>query len=207
MEEKKKVDRLSIIRNLIIIAFVVIFIKILYITTFKYDHYTQLAENKTYKELAIKAPRGEIRDRYGRLLAGNKNLFTVQVSGDGIKKKDSNGNSMANDICLKLINLLDKNNEEYTDEFPIYIENGKYYYTFDKDIREYKNDNEIPQELDAKESFYYLVDKLISEGTLSESDRDLEPSKLQKKLNENGYYPPILVSKWLFTEQKINKIG
>ena len=202
MEEKKKVDRLSIIRNLIIIAFVVIFIKILYITTFKYDHYTQLAENKTYKELAIKAPRGEIRDRYGRLLAGNKNLFTVQVSGDGIKKKDSNGNSMANDICLKLINLLDKNNEEYTDEFPIYIENGKYYYTFDKNIREYKNDNEIPQELDAKESFYYLVDKLISEGILSESDRDLEPSKLQKKLNENGYYPPILVSKWLFTEQK-----
>ena len=202
MEEKKKIDRLSIIRNLIIIAFVVIFIKILYITTFKYDHYTQLAENKTYKELAIKAPRGEIRDRYGRLLAGNKNLFTVQVSGDGIKKKDSNGNSMANDICLKLINLLDKNNEEYTDEFPIYIENGKYYYTFDKNIREYKNDNEIPQELDAKESFYYLVDKLISEGILSESDRDLEPSKLQKKLNENGYYPPILVSKWLFTEQK-----
>ena len=70
-------------------------VKILYITTFKYDHYTELAENKTYKELAIKAPRGEIRDRYGRLLAGNKNLFTVQVSGDGIKKNDSNGNSMS----------------------------------------------------------------------------------------------------------------
>mgnify|MGYP006922471557 CR=1 FL=1 len=31
---------------------------------------------------------------------------------------------MANDICLKLINLLEKNNEEYTDEFPIYIENA-----------------------------------------------------------------------------------
>ena len=199
MEEKKKIDRLSIIKNLVLVAFVVIIVKILYMTTFKYEYYTELAENKTYKELTIKAPRGEIRDRYGRLLAGNKNLFTVQVSGDGIKKEDLNGNSMANDICLKLINLLDKNNEEYTDEFPIYIENGKYYYTFDKNIREYKNDNEIPQELDAKESFYYLVDKLISEGILSESDRDLEPSKLQKKLNENGYYPPILVSKWLFT--------
>ena len=202
MEDKKKVDRLSIIRNLIIIAFVFIFAKIIYITTFKYEHYTELAENKTYKELVIKAPRGEIRDRYGRLLAGNKNLFTVQVSGDGIKKTDSNGNSMANDICLRLINLLEKNNEEYVDEFPIYIQNGKYYYTFDKNIREYKENNEIPQELDAKESFYYLVDKLISEGTLSEDDRNLEPSKLQKKLNENAYYPPILVSKWLFTEEK-----
>ena len=171
-------------------------------TTFKYEHYTELAENKTYKQLLIKAPRGEIKDRYGRLLAGNKNLFTVQVSGDEIKRKDSNGKSMANDICLKLINLLEKNNEEYIDEFPIYIQNGKYYYTFDKNIREYKNNNNIPQELDAKESFYYLVDKLVSEGVLTQDDRKLEVSKLQKKLNENGYYPPILVSKWLFTEQK-----
>ena len=202
MEERKKVDRLSIIKNLILAAFVVILVKILYMTTFKYEHYTELAENKTYKQLLIKAPRGEIKDRYGRLLAGNKNLFTVQVSGDEIKRKDSNGKSMANDICLKLINLLEKNNEEYIDEFPIYIQNGKYYYTFDKNIREYKNNNNIPQELDAKESFYYLVDKLVSEGVLTQDDRKLEVSKLQKKLNENGYYPPILVSKWLFTEQK-----
>ena len=202
MKERKKVDRLSIIKNLILVAFVVILVKILYMTTFKYEHYTELAENKTYKQLLIKAPRGEIKDRYGRLLAGNKNLFTVQVSGDEIKRKDSNGKSMANDICLKLINLLEKNNEEYIDEFPIYIQNGKYYYTFDKNIREYKNNNNIPQELDAKESFYYLVDQLVSEGVLTQDDRKLEVSKLQKKLNENGYYPPILVSKWLFTEQK-----
>lgn len=202
MEERKKVDRLSIIKNLILVAFVVILVKILYMTTFKYEHYTELAENKTYKQLLIKAPRGEIKDRYGRLLAGNKNLFTVQVSGDEIKRKDSNGKSMANDICLKLINLLEKNNEEYIDEFPIYIQNGKYYYTFDKNIREYKNNNNIPQELDAKESFYYLVDQLVSEGVLTQDDRKLEVSKLQKKLNENGYYPPILVSRWLFTEQK-----
>ena len=88
MEERKKVDRLSIIKNLILVAFVVILVKILYMTTFKYEHYTELAENKTYKQLLIKAPRGEIKDRYGRLLAGNKNLFTVQVSGDEIKRKD-----------------------------------------------------------------------------------------------------------------------
>lgn len=204
MDENKKTDRLSIMKNIILIAFVVILLKIVYMTTFKYEHYTELAENKTYKELPIKAPRGEIRDRYGRLLAGNKTLFTVQVSGDGISKKDSNGKSMANDISLNLINLLEKNNEEYVDEFPIYIENGKYYYTFDKNIKEYKTSsgNDIPLELNAKESFYYLVDKLISEGLLEESDRDLDASKLQKKLNENAIYPPILISKWMFTDEK-----
>lgn len=202
MEEKKKVDRLSIIRNIILIVFVVISIKILYMTTFKYEHYTTLAENKTYKELPVKAPRGEIRDKYGRLLAGNTNQFTVQVSGNGINRKDENNKSMANDICLNLINILEQNNEEYIDEFPIYIENGKYYYTYDRNISQWKSDNEIPQDLNAKESFYYLVDRLISEEILSIEDKRLDASKLQGKLNESGYYPPVLVSKWIFTEER-----
>ncbi len=30
-------------------------------TTFKYEYYNELAENKTYKKLAIEAPRGEIK--------------------------------------------------------------------------------------------------------------------------------------------------
>ncbi|HSQ89232.1 penicillin-binding transpeptidase domain-containing protein [Romboutsia sp.] len=207
MEENKKVDRLSIMKKIILAAFIVILSKVIYMTTFKHEHYTQLAENKTYKELPIKAPRGEIKDRYGRLIAGNKNLFTVQVSGDEINKKNSNGESIANEICLKLINLLEDNKEEYIDEFPIYLENGKYYYTFDKNIREYKSksENNIPQDLNAKESFYFIVDKAIIDGKLTQEDRKLEPSKLQKKLNENAIYPPILVSKWMFTEEKNKK--
>ena len=205
MDEKKVNDRFIIIRNMLLVVFAVILVKILYMTVFKYEHYTELAENKTYKELPIKAPRGDIRDKNGKILATTKNQFTVQVSADGINKTDSNKNSMANEISLKLINLLEKNKEEYKDEFPIYIENGKYYYTYDKDIAEYKDSEGIPQNLNAKESFYYLVDKLIEEGVLSQEDKRLEASKLQAKLNKNGEYPPILVSKWVFTQEK-NKI-
>lgn len=202
MDEKKVNDRFIIIRNILLVVFSVILAKILYMAVFKYEHYTELAENKTYKELPIKAPRGDIRDKNGKILATTKNQFIVQVSADGINKVDSNKNNMANEISLKLINLLEKNKEEYKDEFPIYIKNGKYYYTYDKDIAEYKDSKGIPENLNAKESFYYLVDKLIEEGVLSQEDKKLEPSKLQAKLNKNGEYPPILVSKWLFTQEK-----
>lgn len=198
----QKNNRLRIIQNVLILAFFVIFCKIIYMTTFRYDYYAELAENKTYKHLTIKAPRGEIRDRYGRLLAGNKNSFTVQVSGDGIKKEDSNGNSMANEVSLKLINILEKNKEEYVDEFPIYIKDGKFFYTFDDNINEFKKENQIPSELDAKESFYFIVDREIANGVLSEEDRNLDKVKLQAKLNENQIYPPILVSNWMFTDEK-----
>ena len=37
-----------------------------------------------------------------------------------------------------IINLLKKNGEKYIDEFPIVIENGKYYYTYDENIKHTK---------------------------------------------------------------------
>ena len=203
MDEKKIIERCRIIKNVFLFAFIAIIVKILYMNIIKYDYYTNLADNKTYKEITIKAARGEIRDRYGRLLAGNENQFTVQVSINELTKNDTTEDkSQGNNICLKLINLLEKNEEKYTDEFPIVIENGKYYYTYDENIKQYKENNNIPQDLNAKESFYYLVDQLISDGKLSEEDRSLKATELQKKVNEAGYYPPILVSTWTFTEDK-----
>ena len=203
MDEKKINDRCKIIKNVFLFAFAAIIIKILYMNIIKYDYYTSLADNKTYKEITIKAARGEIRDRYGRLLAGNENQFTVQVSINELTKNDTKEDkSQGNNISLKLINLLEKNNEKYTDEFPIVMENGKYYYTYDEEIKKYKDDNNIPQDLNAKETFYYLVDQLIEDGKLSEDDRNLKPADLQKKVNEAGYYPPILVSTFTFTADR-----
>ena len=202
MDNKNNIPRLDTIKKIIAIVFVVIFVKMIYLTTVKYEYYTELAENKTYKNITVEAPRGEIRDKYGRLLAGNKNQFTVKISGDAFNKKDENGNSTCNDVALELINLLEKNKEEYTDEFPIYIQDGKYYYTFNKNMYDFKRQNHIPSNYNAKESFYYIVDDLISKGVLQRSDRDLDPAELQVKLNENGYYPPILVSEWMFTDMR-----
>lgn len=203
MDEKKIHDRCRIIKNVFLFTFSVIIIKILYMNIIKYDYYTSLADNKTYKEVTIKAARGEIRDRYGRLLAGNENQFTVQVSINELTKNDTKEDkSQGNNTSLKLINLLKKNKEKYTDEFPIVIENGKYYYTYDENIKQYKQENNIPLDLNAKQSFYYLVDYLISNRKLSEDDRKLKPTELQKKVNEAGYYPPILVSKWTFTDDR-----
>ncbi|MGL5695159.1 MAG: penicillin-binding transpeptidase domain-containing protein, partial [Peptostreptococcaceae bacterium] len=205
MDDKQVNDRFVILRNILLIVFSIIVMKIVYMASFKYDYYIELAENKAIKQIPIKASRGDIKDRYGRVLASSKNLFTVQVSADGISKTDEKKNSKANEISLRIINLLEKNNEEYKDEFPIYVENGKYYYTFDREIKEYKESEGIPQNLNAKESFYYLVDRMISDGTLAPEDRRLEASKLQAKMNKNAVYPPILVSKWMFTAER-NKV-
>ena len=203
MDKNKTVDRFSIIRNVIIIAFIIIIGKIIYMTTYEYEYYNEQAQNKTFRNISIEAPRGDIRDKYGKLIAGTTNIFTVQISGNTFNSSEVK--ERANDISLQLINILENNNEEYIDEFPIKIENGKYYYTYDENIKEFKNEYEsgkIPSELNAKETFYYIVDDQISKGKLESSDRDLKAYEIQKKLNEEGVYPPILVSSWMFTEEK-----
>lgn len=199
MEESKINERFKIIKIFLLVVFGIIIIKMVYMNIFQHEYYTSLADNKTYKQVPIKAARGEIRDRYGRLLAGNTNSFVVEVSSDQLTAKDND----ANGIALKIMNKLIENGEEYEDNFPIVIdENGNYSYTYDANVREYKEKNNIPSNLNAKETFYYLVDELIADGTLKESDRDLEPAELQAKLNENACYPPILVSTFTFTEIK-----
>ncbi len=203
MDEKRISERTKIIQKVFTFIFIAIIVKILYMNIFKYDYYTSLADNKTYKEVTIKASRGEIRDRYGRLLAGNVNQFTAQVSINEFTRNDTKEDkSEANNTSLKLINLLEQNGEEYEDEFPIVIKGDNYYYTFDEEIKEFKRENDVPLDYNAKETFYYIVDKLIEEGKLTEEDKNLKPSELQKKVNEAGTYPPILVSKFIFTAQR-----
>ena len=199
MEDNKINSRFKVIKVFLLCAFAVIILKMVYMNVFQHDYYTNLADNKTYKQVEIKAARGEIRDRYGRLLAGNTNSFVVEVSSDQLTAKDND----ANGIALKIMNKLIENGEDYEDDFPIVIDkNGNYSYTYDKNVSEYKKKNNIPENLNAKETFYYLVDSLIEDGKLKESDRDLKPAELQKKLNSKGCYPPILVTNFEFTEIK-----
>ena len=42
------------------------------------DHYRQLAQTRRTKEIQIAAPRGNIYDRNGVLLAGSRSSFAVQ---------------------------------------------------------------------------------------------------------------------------------
>lgn len=194
--------RLNTINKIIVVVLLVIFVKILFMTTIRNSHYSELANQKTYKQILVQAPRGEIKDRNGVVLAGNKPEFAVQIVADSFNKLGENEKEGPNRIAYSIINILERNGEKYADEFPIIIDDGKYYFTFDKKIRDFKSENGIPMNYSPKKCFYYVVDSLIKNDVLSISDRNLDPVKLQSKMNSLGYYPPILVKDWKFTEQK-----
>lgn len=90
--------------------------KLATLTIVEGDRYRDMADNKRLKEVYITAPRGEIRDRNGRLLAGNKPSFTVQLLKDEL---DLGNKEDTNEVLLTLTRLLEEDGVNYVDEFPL----------------------------------------------------------------------------------------
>lgn len=132
-------------------VFLVLLFKLASLTLVRGDEFRELSNNKRLKNIPITSPRGEIRDRYGRLLAGNKVSFTVQLIKDDLNMKDE---ASRNQTILELIHILKSEGTTYNDEFPILL--NSYRYT---------NENMGPDALDPAErvSDIIIENNLISE--------------------------------------------
>ncbi len=102
------------------------------------DYYRDISDNKRIKEVYITAPRGEIRDRYGRLLAGNKPSFTVQLLKDELNIRDKD---KKNEALLSLVRLLEEDGVSYSNDFPIDLNIFNY-----KSEEDYLVEENLPEE-------------------------------------------------------------
>jgi penicillin-binding protein 2 len=180
--------RFMIIIFLIIAFFLVIMFRLASLMIAEGESHREYAENRIVKSISISAPRGEIRDRYGRLLAGSRPSFAVEITQNEL------GNEQINEISQQLIRILERNNDVYIDEFPI-IHNGyRYQYTFDKTIADWKEDYDIPQWYQAKDAF----DLLQIRYEIDETD----PAIIQQRLLAIPELTvPISIRTWKFTEE------
>lgn len=135
--EKLK-DRYNIIIIAISTLLLILSFRVAILTIVEGDYYRDISDNKKIKEISITAPRGEIRDRYGRLLAGNRPSFTVQIMKDELNIKDK---QQKNNVILSLVKLLEEDGVDYIDDFP--IELNTFAYT---DENNYFTENVQPEE-------------------------------------------------------------
>lgn len=78
--------------------------------------YREQSENRLVREIKVTAPRGEIYDRYGKLLVTNDTGYNVNLYYTKISKKKLNV------VLLKLANILEKNDDAYYNNFPVDFE-------------------------------------------------------------------------------------
>ena len=126
MNKKILASRYIQVISFVIILMLILCIRLFVLTVVQEEKWAEAAKNQNTKEVLLSAPRGQIFDRYGRVLAGNKQIFTVTFNASGLSTEQINASA------YKTIRLLEKNGDTYVDNFPIKItKKGKFYYTYD----------------------------------------------------------------------------
>ena len=103
---------MQVLAFLLILA-IILMVRLAVLTTIQHDSWAKISNEVAERSIYVEAPRGEIYDRYGRLLAGNKQSFSVRISGSGLSKEELNSN------IETLIKILDQNGDTFEDNFPI----------------------------------------------------------------------------------------
>lgn len=86
------------------------------LTITKGESYRKTADSKRIKEVSISAPRGNIYDRNGVLLAGTRSSFAVQGFQDDLSRMET---GERNATLRRLIQYIEQDGAEYLTTFPI----------------------------------------------------------------------------------------
>lgn len=104
----------------------IVIVRLFDLQLIKGNDYLEKYMNTTKKEVSIPAMRGNIYDRKGKLLAGNRVVYNVTVSDENQYTK---GNGDFNEMLLRLIVLMEKYNVETVKSLPVTIgSDGKFAY-------------------------------------------------------------------------------
>ncbi len=167
---------------LVFILMFILVIRLFILTVMENNKWSEAASGVSVKNIYTPAPRGEIFDKFGRLLAGNQQTFALQINPTYYED-----DSEINSVSIEIVKILNQNGDPYYDNLPIVIENGTFSYTYQKEIEEWLTSQNLPASLSAEQAFNELRKRYdINEG--------LDRYAAQAEMQENyKIFPPISV--------------
>lgn len=171
------------IMALIIILVLIMCIRLFVLTVFQHEDWNEAADTQNTKEITTSAPRGEILDRYGRVIATNEQIFTVTFNVSGLSTEQ------INNAAYGIVKIMEANGDAYVDNFPIIIseteEGNVFSYTFDREKSDWLSQKGFPQDFTAEQAFNAL-------RNIYEIDPKLDRYNAMEELQETyGVWPPI----------------
>ena len=147
-------SRFSIFICLCALLLAVLLFQVINLQIIQGDYYTAVANSRGYASKTLSAPRGEIVDRYGRIIAGNKTVNIVQIEDKALSANVFNGG------LLNLLDLAVRIERPYTDSLPMTL-NAPFEFTFDDNEKElkWKQTWKIDADESAEELFVFLKNK------------------------------------------------
>lgn len=165
-------NRLIIIGLIALFAFGLLFYTLFDMSVVRGDDFIKQADNTRKKQINEKATRGNIYDRNGQLLAGNRPIYNLNVYVDRFKRVDI---GEKNEVLLNLVHILEEDGVPYLEDFFI----GIYQFVYD-DHNDYFTSPTTPTKK--------VVD-LVKKNNLM--GQIIDSKEMIGKTNGDHYYYPI----------------
>lgn len=113
------------------------------------EEYKEQAQNRTLRKTQFVAPRGEILDRYGEVLATNREGYNIMIYRNKLESEEKN------EMILKLIEIFNKWEITYRDTYPLKYENETLVFDSETKEKSFRKSNKFAEEtIDEILSFY-----------------------------------------------------
>lgn len=124
-KKKKNRSRFFVFNVIMVIVFVILSSKLLFLQVYKNDFYEERADIASTRFISEQAPRGKILDSEGAVLATNKQTYTLTYTKTPTAEKNFYS------TMETMFKILNDNNEKYVDDLLLKIDdNGKFYFDF-----------------------------------------------------------------------------
>lgn len=112
--KKERLIALALVFAMLITVYVVALYKLQIIEG---EKYYEESRNNMVTTSTVTAARGNILDRYGRVLVTNKSCYDLTINTDELFPNDDSVDSNA--VILKLVNMIRDYGDDYIDDLPI----------------------------------------------------------------------------------------
>lgn len=167
-------NRYKVVYAFILIIAVVIIYRLFSLQIINGEEYREISDSRLARSIPIKAPRGEILDRYGRAMVKNRVGYSVSIS------KIDDDKSAMNKMLLSLYELAKEENLDFEDTLPI-SENAPFSFTFGGDTSEERLKKEadfrVAEGLKAEVTAEDIINKYIKKYDISE---EYSPEEIRK---------------------------
>ncbi len=164
---KKSINfRYNIISIFTYIIGIILIIRLFTLQIVHGSDYREESNTRLTRESILEPARGDILDRFGNILVTSNQKFDLELYKSKI---DTN---TLNDTILKIIDVLEKYEIKYIDNFPISIEPFEYTIS-DDTLSNWKKNNNIDENMNAEQAFYQFKEKYKIENKSIEEMRKI----------------------------------
>ena len=173
--------------SIILFLMLILAVRLFVVTMLQHDDWEEAAASQSTKTLYTSAPRGNIYDRNGVLLAGNRQVFSVKFNASNLTSQE------INETVLTMMNKLEENKDTYNDDFPIFMRGDTFTYTYDKNMIQWLVKNGYSSTTTAEQVF-----------NMARAEYDIKPEldrydAMEELETKHNVYLPINVRNMRFT--------